>query len=100
MMLLLRRFLCAALLGITAAETGSSPARSCTIAVTDDGSRLIVANAESGSVSIVDAVSLTTIAEVRIGAAAQTVVTRGDEAFVACADGRVAILDPGALRIR
>ena len=101
MMPFLRRLLCAALLGMAGAGTPSSPVRSCTIAVTDDGSRLIVANADSASVSIIEASTRTKIAEVNVGAAAvQTVATRGGEAFVASADGRVAILDLEALRIR
>jgi YVTN family beta-propeller protein len=95
-----RSALCAALtFGLSVAGTWSSPDRSCTVAVTDDGSRLVVANADSASVSIMDVASRTRIAEIFIDAPVQTVTTRGSEAFIACADGRVATLDLDNLRI-
>jgi len=51
-------------------------------------------------VSVIEATARKTIAEIQVGATAQTVTTRGSEAFAACADGRVAVLDLELLRVK
>lgn len=70
-------------------------ARSSAIAVTPDGTRIVVANPDSASVSILDASTRVRVAEIEIGVAPSTVAVSQDgrRAFAACRDGVVAVAD-------
>ena len=63
--------------------------RSASIAVTKDGARVIVANPDSSSITIVDAVTRTKVEEIGIGCTPQTLTLAGARTLVACRDGRV-----------
>lgn len=92
------RVLFAALV-VALGNTSSSDERSATIAVTDDGSQVVVANADSGSVSLIDTQTRTRVAEIPIGAPAQAVTVDGPLAYVTSLDGRVAVVDLPSRRL-
>lgn len=73
-----------ALLLLGAADPpGGRSLRSSALALTPDGSRVVVANPDSGSVSIVDAATGQMLAEVPVGEVPQTVAADDRTAFVA-----------------
>jgi len=76
-----------------------SAARSATIAVTPDGGRVVTVNPDSNSVSIVDTLTRTKIAEVKVCAEPQTLSIDGQRLFVVCRDGMLNEVDLGALRV-
>lgn len=89
--------LCAVLLGVRATSV-APPLRSSSIAAA--GERVVVANEDSGTVSVIDAASRTVIAEIAVCAGPRTVAIDGDRAFVACSGGSVARVSPDTLRLQ
>lgn len=85
-----------AVLALRASAPGEVRARSAAIAVTPDGARVVVANPESSSVTIVDATTRQTIEETGIACTPQTLTLAGNRTLVACRDGSVMIV--GGLR--
>jgi YVTN family beta-propeller protein len=85
-----------AVFALRASAPDEMRARSAAIAVTPDGARVIVANQESSSVTIVDATTRTKIEEIGIACTPQTLTLAGERILVACRDGRVAVV--GGLR--
>ncbi|HKR63750.1 MAG TPA: glutaminyl-peptide cyclotransferase [Thermoanaerobaculia bacterium] len=70
--------------------------RSAPIAVTQNGGRVVVANPDSQSVSVVEDAK---VAEVRLGATPQTLALLGNRAFVTTREGRVFVVDLDAQRV-
>ncbi len=87
--------ICAAL-ALRASAPAEVRARSAAIAVTPDGARVVVANPESSSVTIVDATTRQTLEETGIACTPQTLTLAGNRTLVACRDGSVMIV--GELR--
>ncbi|HET7710914.1 MAG TPA: hypothetical protein VFL80_03210, partial [Thermoanaerobaculia bacterium] len=82
----------AALAALAAAPLNAVPAaRSTTVAVTSDGQRVIAANRDSGSVTVIDAARRVILAEVAVCNEPETVAA-AERVYVACADGTLAAL--------
>jgi YVTN family beta-propeller protein len=73
-------------------------ARSSTIAVTSDGQRLLTANRDSGSLTVIDTARNAVISEVPVCSEPETVAV-AQRAFVACADGILAAIDMASARV-
>lgn len=78
---------CALLLSVRAASV-EAPLRSSSIAAADE--RIVVANEDSGTITLIDARTRTKRAEIAVCSSPRSVSIDGNRAFVACADGRVA----------
>ncbi len=81
---------------VTALVIGTSPlpqkaVKSSSIAISADGSRLVVANPDSGSVALIDTAALSRIAEVQVEGRPQTAAIDGPRAFVTTDHGVSAI---------
>lgn len=87
-----------ALLGIRA-TTREAPLRSSMLAFTADGDRLIVVNEESNSITMIDTLTRTKLAELAVCGQPRTVAVDGERAFVPCGDGRIARIGLDPLRV-
>jgi YVTN family beta-propeller protein len=86
-----------ALLAIRAAPP-AVPCRSSTIAI-GDGSRLVAANSDSGSLTVIDTQAQTRVGEIPVCDSPTSVAVDGDFAFTACAEGRIVKVDVEAMRV-
>ena len=73
--------------------------RSSTVAVTPDGRRLLVANADSHTLTVIDTATRVKVAEIAVCEQPATVATDGDRAYTVCGDGRIARIDLELLRV-
>jgi YVTN family beta-propeller protein len=86
---------------LVASHLGAQPARrSGLLAVTGDGTRLIVVNPDSQSISVVDLAARRVTAEIAVGGTPQSVALTLDDAraFVPTREGIVAVVDLTAKR--
>jgi YVTN family beta-propeller protein len=73
--------------------------RSANITTTPDGARLLVANADSSSISVIETAGRRVIAEIGLGCTPQTLIADNARAVVACRDGRLSVVDLEQLRV-
>jgi YVTN family beta-propeller protein len=73
--------------------------RTAPIAVTPDGTRVVVANPDSASISILEVSTLTRTREITTCAKPQTVSVNDDRAWVACGEGRVVLVDLTSMEV-
>jgi YVTN family beta-propeller protein len=73
--------------------------RTAPIAVTPDGTRVVVVNPDSASVSVLDVASRTRLRETTPCAKPQTVSVTNERAWVACGEGRIAAIDLDSLTV-
>ena len=88
-----------AFLAVQASAPVEHHGRSAPIAILDDGSRVVVANPDSSSISLIDVATRTKSAEVRIRATPQTLAVSGGRAYVATREGRIVTVDLAAQQI-
>ena len=77
----------AALLATAAADVPRPPLKSSPIAVNADGSRVAVVNPDTRSVSLIDAVTLTRVAEIPVRSTPETAAFAGAQLLVATREG-------------
>ena len=82
-------------LRLSAPAASPAPPRSSPVAVTPDGARVVVANQDSASVTVIDAASHARLFEIETGTAPVTVALSPDgrRAWAACRGGFVAAID-------
>ncbi len=87
-------------LGVTQMPASAS-ARSATIALAGGGAQLVTVNPDSGSLSVIDAVTLTKVAEIAVCATPQSIAIAGDTdyAYVVCRDGSLYEVDIAQRRV-
>ncbi len=91
-----------ALTGVAMPAHGASRSTSGAIAITPDGTRLLVVNPDSGSLTVVSTATRTPLAELPVGAGARCVAVDGAGRFcwvTSFDDGRVSTVDLTTLQV-
>jgi YVTN family beta-propeller protein len=73
--------------------------RTAPIAVTPDGTRVVVVNPDSATVSVLDVATRAKIREITTCGRPQTVSVTDARAWIACGEGRVALIDLESLEV-